>query len=56
MASFFCEFFREADVEPPWLGLSLAQLVSLLMIVLSSSVFFAVLYNKRRSTAGRAKT
>lgn len=53
---FICEFFREADVEPPWLGLSLAQLVSLLMIVLSSSVFFAVLYNKRRSTAGMAKT
>lgn len=48
---FSCEFFREADSEPLWLGLSLAQLASLLIIILSLSVMFAVLYSKRHRLA-----
>lgn len=46
---FSCEFFREGDSQPLWLGLSLAQLVSAGLMILVPAVFLAVLAVRRRN-------
>ncbi len=52
---FTCEFFREGDSLPLLLGLSLAQLVSMGLFILSSAVFLAVLAIRRRNTQARGQ-
>lgn len=44
---FITEFFREADSSPVWLGLSLAQLFSLFLILISTALMFHLVNRTR---------